>query len=194
MTPFEQAFGDENVIYDRYAERYRAKNARFDSLDELYLVAGVSDAFMSAFGDKLTVFPDMSARINVNTTDVLQVMVNILVMADTRTNQPALNDPGLVPRVIVAVEKMRLMSFFSITVAQFATVLQSEGITLRPEYAKPNSDQRGVFGDRSSTFRIKAVGSVGSVQKTLDAVVTTDQVRAGKLARDLGRVLYWSER
>ena len=57
MAPFENGFGDENQYYDRGEDRYQAKNARFDSLDELYLVAGISDAFMAAFGDRLTVVP-----------------------------------------------------------------------------------------------------------------------------------------
>src|SRR5512140_85020 len=54
--PFEPGFGDENRPYDRGEDRYRAKNARMDSLDELYLVAGIGDAFMAAFGDQLTVY------------------------------------------------------------------------------------------------------------------------------------------
>ncbi|HYG68159.1 MAG TPA: hypothetical protein VD838_10885, partial [Anaeromyxobacteraceae bacterium] len=54
--PFEDGSSDENQPYDRGTERYKAKNARFDSLEELHLVAGVSDAFMAAFGDQLTVY------------------------------------------------------------------------------------------------------------------------------------------
>ena len=54
--PFENGFGDENYLYDRGPDRYKAKNARFDSLEELYLVAGFSDLHMAAFGDRLTVY------------------------------------------------------------------------------------------------------------------------------------------
>ena len=48
-APFEEGFGDENLPYDRGENRYRAKNARFDSLDELFLVGGIGDPFMAAF-------------------------------------------------------------------------------------------------------------------------------------------------
>ncbi len=41
--PFQKGFSDENGSYDRYEPRYRTKNGRFDSLDELYLVHGVND-------------------------------------------------------------------------------------------------------------------------------------------------------
>ena len=61
-TPFEAGFGDEDFPYDRGEDRYRAKNARFDSLDELHLVAGVSDAFMAAFGERLTVYLRRDAK------------------------------------------------------------------------------------------------------------------------------------
>jgi general secretion pathway protein K len=81
-SPFENGFGDENQYYDKGEDRYRAKNSRFDSLDELYLVAGVGDAFMAAFGDHLTVYPDVNATTNINTSDPEQVLVNALLMSD----------------------------------------------------------------------------------------------------------------
>src|SRR5205823_14460039 len=52
-NPFVNAFGDENSAYDRYEPRYKAKNAAFDSLDELFMVRGANDRFMAAFGDRL---------------------------------------------------------------------------------------------------------------------------------------------
>ncbi len=47
--------------YDRFDPRYEAKNARFDSVDELYRVHGVTDMFMAAFRDRLTVYPDVNS-------------------------------------------------------------------------------------------------------------------------------------
>ena len=49
--PFQKGFSDENSGYSKYDPQYRAKNARFDSLDELYMVHGVNDQFMAAFKD-----------------------------------------------------------------------------------------------------------------------------------------------
>jgi len=53
-NPFVNGFSDENSAYDRYLPRYKAKNETFDSLEELYMVRGVNDRFMAAFGDRLT--------------------------------------------------------------------------------------------------------------------------------------------
>lgn len=189
--PFAQGFSDENYTYDHYPDRYKAKNARFDSHDELYLIAGATDAFMAAFGDSLTVYPDINAPINVNTNDPVQVLININVMAEP-VPQAILLDPTLVPRVMEAMQLAKLFSFMSISVQQFAQILQSLGVQVQAPYIGTNSDNRSAFSDRSSTFHIHAVGAAGDVQKDIDCVITVDR-RAGALADDLGRIIYWHE-
>ena len=97
-APFEAGFGDENFYYDRGRDRYKAKNARFDSLDELYLVTGVSDAFMAAFGDRLTVYLSRNSQMNVNADDPEELLRNARIMADPPL-QPALSDPAFPERL-----------------------------------------------------------------------------------------------
>ena len=64
---------------------------------------------------------------------------------------------------------------------------------MKADYLSATIDPgRNPFGDRSSTFRIRAVGVAGDVQKTIDAVVTFDR-RAEGLAQDQGRLLHWRE-
>ena len=193
-TPFEPGFGDENQYYDRGEDRYRAKNARFDSLDELYLVAGVGDAFVAAFGDHLTVYPDVNAAGNINTTDPEQVMVNALLMSDPPgVPQPPLLDPAFSQKLDLALRLARPLPFMTITVQQFATVLHALGVKVQPIFLQAqNTDTRSPFGNTSSTFTIRATGRAGNVEKTIDAVVTMDD-RAGKLQGDLGRLLHWRE-
>ncbi len=192
--PFEAGFGDENYLYDRLQDRYKAKNASFDSLDELYMVGGVTDAFMAAFGDKLTIYPDVNTTINVNTDDPLQLMVNTLVMADPPgVPQPAMLDPAFVSKLAAALRLVRPLPFMSITPQQFAAMLQALGVKLQPIYGQAAADPgKNPFGDRSSTFHIRAVGIAGDARKTIDAVVTFDQ-RAEGLAQDQGRLLHWHE-
>jgi len=192
--PFENGFGDENGVYDRLPDRYKAKNAAFDSLDELYLVSGVSDPFMAAFGERLTVYPDVNATINVNTGDPQQIMVNALLMADPPgVPQTPMLDPAFLEKLGAALALMRPLPFMSITPQQFATILQALGVKVRAEMLQAvNSDARNPFGDVSSTFHIHAVGVAGEVRKSLDAVVTFDN-RAGALAQDAGKLLHWSE-
>jgi general secretion pathway protein K len=47
----------EDYRYDDRADKYRAHNDPFDTLEELKLVRGVSDGFMEAFAPHLTVYP-----------------------------------------------------------------------------------------------------------------------------------------
>jgi general secretion pathway protein K len=193
-SPFENGFGDENQYYDRGDDRYRAKNARFDSLVELYMVAGVGDAFMAAFGDQLTVYPDVNAQTNINTSDPNQMLVNALLMSDPPgVPQPPLLDPAFPQKIDLALRLARPIPFMTITVQQFATVLQALGVKVQPIFLQgQNTDTRSAFGNRSSTFTIRATGRAGEVEKTIEAVVTTDD-RAGGLATDLGRLIHWRE-
>jgi len=51
----EGASATEDYRYDARADRYRAHDNSYDSIEELKMVRGVSDAFMEAFGPYLTV-------------------------------------------------------------------------------------------------------------------------------------------
>ena len=192
--PFEAGFGDENYLYDRLSDRYKAKNNPFDSLDELFMVGGVSDAFMAAFGDKLTIYPDVNATINVNTDDPVQLFVNALVMSDPPgLPQPATLDPTFLSKLQAALALAKPMPFMTISPQQFAAMLQALGVKVHADFLATSIDPgKNPFGDRSSTFHIRAVGVAGDVQKTIDAVVTFDR-RAEGLAQDQGRLLHWRE-
>jgi general secretion pathway protein K len=190
--PFENGFGDENTLYDRLPDRYKAKNAPFDSLDEVYMVAGITDAFMAAFGDKLTVYPDASATINVNTDDPQQLLVNALLMSDPPgVPQPALLDPAFLGKLQATLALLRPLPFLSVTPQQFASALAALGVKVDVAYTQP-SNPKNLFSDRSATFHVRAVGVAGDVKKTIDAVVTFDR-RAGGLAQDQGQLLHWRE-
>lgn len=190
--PFENGYGDENALYDRLPDRYKAKNAPFDSLDEVYLVAGITDAFMAAFGDKLTVYPDASATINVNTDDPQQLLVNALLMSDPPgVPQPPLLDPAFLGKLQTTLLLLRPLPFLSISPQQFAGALSALGVKVGAAYTQANNP-KNLFSDRSATFHVRAVGVVGDVKKTIDAVVTFDR-RAEGLAQDQGRLLHWRE-
>ncbi len=192
MQPFAPAFGDESFAYDKGPDRYRTKNGRYDSLEELYMVGGVSDAFMAAFGDKLTVYPKPDAPINVNTTDPAQVQANILVMTGG-VLPPGVQDPTFMQRLQAAVDLIRPLPFMSISVQQVAMILQGLGVPVSPMFMQSTTaSTSNPFDNRSRTFHIRATGAAGAVTKTIDAVVTVDD-RAGPLAYDLGRLLHWRE-
>ncbi|MCY1015394.1 general secretion pathway protein GspK [Pyxidicoccus sp. MSG2] len=183
-NPMPAGFSDEGANYSRYEPSYEPKNARFDSLDELYRVHGVNDQFMSAFRDRLTVYPDINRRPNINTDDPVMMGLAIMSVADPAHPDPRLTDPVFLNELINRVRSARMFSFFGMSVQDFVAVVESAGIPINPA-VKSNVAGNRLVGDKSQTFTIKSVGEAGSVQKTLTAVVRLDDT--------LGRLLYWRE-
>ncbi|ADO70979.1 general secretion pathway protein GspK [Stigmatella aurantiaca] len=189
VNPFASGFADEGMHYDRFDPRYEAKNARFDSLDELYRVHGVTDRFMAAFRDRLTVYPDINSRPNINTDDPMMMYMAILSVADQTKPDPRLQDPVFIQEIITQIRTARMFSFMGMSVADFVNIVASAGVPINPS-VNPSVNQNAannnrLVGDKSQTFTIKSVGEAGSVQKTLTAVVRLDDT--------LGRLLYWRE-
>ncbi len=185
QRPFVNGFSDENSAYSRYEPRYKAKNGRFDSLEELYMVRGVNDRFMAAFGDRLTVWPDINSKLNVNTDDPQQMLTNILIAA-ANPNDPLLRDPRLLQTVLRDIQVRKMFSFFGMSAQDFVSILQGNGIRLRPEIdPRQGGNATNLFGSTSDTFRITATGQVGRIEKKITAVVRYDDA--------MGRMLYWKE-
>ena len=185
QRPFVNGFSDENSAYSRYEPRYKAKNGRFDSLEELFMVRGVNDRFMAAFGDRLTIWPDITSKLNINTDDPQQMMTNILIAA-SNPNDPALRDPRLLQTILREIQLRKMFSFFGMSAQDFVSILQANGIRLRPEIdPRINGNAGAFFGSTSDTFRIVATGRVGRIEKKLTAVVRYDDA--------MGKLLYWKE-
>jgi general secretion pathway protein K len=182
-APFVNAFSDENAAYDRYTPRYKAKNAPADSLQELYMVRGVNDRFMAAFGDRLTVWLDVNSGLNINSNDPQQMVTNILIVAANPLD-PRLRDPLLIRTILQDIQVRKMFSFFGLSKADFVSIVKANGVTPRPEFDNPNSPNN-FLDDKSDTFRITATGRVGSVEKKITAVVRYDDL--------LGKLLYWKE-
>jgi len=185
QRPFVNGFSDENAAYSRYEPRYKAKNGRFDSLEELFMVRGVNDRFMAAFGDRLTVWPDINSKLNVNTDDPQQMLTNILIAA-ANANDPALRDPRLLQTILQEIQIRKMFSFFGMSAQDFVAILQANGIRLRPEIdPRQGGNATNLFGSTSDTFRITATGRVGRTEKQVTAVVRYDDA--------MGKMLYWKE-
>lgn len=181
---FVAGFADEKGPYVRFEPRYDPKNALFDTVDELQLVPGISDRWMAAFRDRLTVYPDINSRLNVNTNDPVQQFANILAAAQDPNHQ-LLRDPTTIQGIFEELAALKMFGpFIGITVQQFVQIIESAGIPVQAAL-KHNAAQNDLLGDKSQTFTIKAVGTVGEVQKTITTVVRYDE--------GLGKLLYFRE-
>jgi general secretion pathway protein K len=211
-TPFVPGAGDKNGPYSRYKPRYKSKNARFDSIDEARMVYGISDNFMLAFGDRLTVYSNINGKINVNTDSPEQLWADILSLARNPLD-PALQNPFL-PQIIMMELQMRrhYLPFIGVTYPDFLAILQAMHIDLSPNAiagatgvpvpgatgttpaatTAATTTTTGATGGAApgssmtaSTFRIVSTGIVGRVKKTLTAVLQYDQ--------GMGQLMYWHE-
>ena len=152
-------------------------------LRELRQVYGVDDAFMAAFSDRLTVWPDVNSKLNINTEDPLQQLTNIMTAARNPMD-PVLADPMRLQLIFSQLNLLRMFPFIGLSVGTFVAILEGNGVAVRPEI-KSNNAQNIFLGDKSSTFRVVSVGEAGKVKKTLTAIIRYDQ--------GLGQVLYWKE-
>lgn len=80
--------GDEQRPYDRSERDVEPRNAKLTHLDELYQVEGVTEAFMKAFKDQLTVYPVGRPNINVASAPVFySVLCRNVQMQGIRRNE-----------------------------------------------------------------------------------------------------------
>jgi general secretion pathway protein K len=150
------------------------------------MVRGVNDRFMAAFGDRLTIWPDINSKLNVNTDDPQQMLTNILIAA-ANPNDPVLRDPRLLQTVLRDIQVRKMFSFFGMSAQDFVSILLANGLKLRPEIVPGpgGGNPSNLFGSTSDTFRITAIGRVGRIEKKISAVVRYDDA--------MGRMLYWKE-
>lgn len=190
-SPFQRGFADENREYSRYEPPYETKNAGFDSLAELYRIHGVNDRFMAAFGDRLTVYPDVNRNLNINSDDPMLLYAAILTVLDPNSPQgrlsPQLQNPLFVQELIQQIRAARMFSFLGMSVQDFLTVVQSAGLAVNPALTNQGSVSR-LVSDTSETFSIRSVGEAGNVTKTITTVV-----RNGAQDGTFGRLVYWRE-
>lgn len=182
--PFLKGFSDENGDYTKYDPPYRAKNARLDSLDELYLVHGVNDRFMAAFADKLTVYPDVNSKLNINSDDPILLELAIRTVADPTRPDPRLGDPIFVDALIKKIRAARMFALFGMSALDFVNIVAAAGVPVNSSITNNIQNQRFI-GDKSTTYRVAVTGQAGDITRTITAVIRLDD--------GLGRLVYWRE-
>ena len=181
---FLKGFSDENGGYVKYDPAYRAKNARFDTLDELYMVHGVNDRFMAAFKNRLTVYPNVNSRLNINSDDPVILEVAIQMVANPLQPDPRLSDPIFIDTLIKKIRAAKVFALFGMSVQDFVMIVAAAGVPINPAIQN-NMQQNRLIGDKSTTYRVRTTGTAGDVTRTITAVVRLDDT--------LGRLVYWRE-
>jgi general secretion pathway protein K len=155
----EGASAAEDYHYDAEKDRYRSHDNRYDSLEEIKQVRGVSDEFLEAFGPYLTVYPNSEpsdpsnptngkrCRVNLGTIsnrlggDCAPLLMGIIRAAaigdptKTATADPAiLDDAKLYPLVTILCDRATAGGFDSID-----TIMK---VISKPEAAVMSDDPR----------------------------------------------------
>lgn len=193
---FEDGFGDENLPYSRGDDRYRSKNARFDSLEELFLVAGIDDAVMEAFAGQVTVYPGKNAGWNPNTTDTRQLVAAAAAMAIQPPPLQILLAQEFVSQLETQVSLARQGGAVALSCPQFAGIVEGLGVPMEQRFKQQpatGAQATSACTEKSSVFRVRASGGAGSVERRLDAVVSFDTAQVGTPAPELGGLLHWRE-
>jgi len=157
--------GDENSLYDKYEPRYRAKNAPFDSVEELRLVAGVTDEVWSTFGTAFSIHT-RNFKINVNAANASMIRALVRAYTDpTLVNDQKL-DNEIIP--ILMAERMFLPGPFRNS-SDFINRVKSKGIV----FVSPEAEQqlKGLLSTDSKVFRLTSTGYVNESTRAIDTVI-----------------------
>ncbi len=166
--------GNEDSLYDKLEPPYRAKNAGFDSLEEIRLVDGWNDdEIWERYGRHLTVYG--SGKVNVNTADC-EVIWALL----TAKVEPY--DPAIVGHIWANLQFQKSMFGARYQDAgQFINevkrLAEEKGATVSPGIGNHVTTE-------STVFRVHSVGEVGDASVTIDAIFDFSQSATGK-------VIYW---
>src|SRR3989442_7363625 len=113
-------------------------------------------------------------------------MLATSLIARATANDPAVREPRLCQTILQETQIRKRFSFFGMSAQDFVSILQANGIRLRPEIdPRQGGNAANLFGSTSDTFRITATGRVGRSEKQVTAVVRYDDA--------MGKMLYWKE-
>jgi len=165
--------GDEDGLYDSYEPRYRSKNGRFDTVEELQMVHGVNDEVWSLFGESLSVHTQ-NFKINVNSSG--PEMIRALIRA--------YSDPAIVPMQLIDQKIPELMAErIFIPYARntdFISRVQAKGVTFTDV-----NRLKSIISTDSKVFRLT---STGYVNDSTYSTVTVIRVNSNGV-----RYLLWKE-
>ena len=159
----------EDNYYNRLDSPYVAKNAAFDSKQEIRLVEGWQDAVFERWGDKITIYG--SKKINIACTDEEIVKMMLRAWGGVSTDAEA-------EQVLQGLAQWKADGNVVASCSDFKTAVETKaGITM-------DEDFTSYCTAKNTVYSVVSTGSVGDVTVTITAVVDQSSSTAG-------RVKYW---
>lgn len=177
----------------RYSKHgYKVKNARYDSVEELRYVDGVTDGVYCMLKDKVTVYN--TEKLNVNSAD-LEVIKGLVCshLADQGRLlcNPQLRAQGIPAPIDIVGEyfemcrqvKNKLFTPPFSSPKRFVAFFQKLGAFMGQDLPLDTATLAKKVGTHGRIWRVSATGKAGNVERTITAVLDTSS----------GKVVYWRE-
>ncbi len=181
----ESGQADEDDLYLRKVPPYRAKNAPFDSLEELRMVDGWTEDLHTVFAPYLTIYPlqktgQAKPRINLNTAPK-ELLGCIFPTAKADCNEKF---------ALKLAARGKDRTSLANSVNDFRNVLQ-ETFCYTGEADSTGQDRSKWFDVKSSVFRVESIGEVGDQTVKITSVIERSVPDPKKKVTESYRTLYW---
>ncbi len=223
FTPEGGSSNSEDYRYDAHADRYRAHDNSYDTLEEIKMVRGVSDGFMEAFAPYLTVYAsDPNCKVNLGaisnkeTGDCTPLVMGIIRAAATPDPAKPPSDPTvfddtvLYPLASILCDRASTAGFDSLnTITSLLANPQTAVLPDDPRYRmfqgmRPIQIDAGQLGNLAyvgpaRVYRVAATGGSGRVKKKITTIVDTGRTIENLLTlnaaseKAAGVLQYWRE-
>ncbi|MCK6502858.1 general secretion pathway protein GspK [Myxococcota bacterium] len=152
--------GYEDSLYQVIEPPYKAKNAAFDTQEEIRLVEGWTDEVYDRFADQFTIYG--SGKLNISCEDD---QIDWAILHSSFVESPPLND-ARAQELIDLINEQRLLGFIN-TPKEYVDFLRQLGVG-------PKNELQGMLTDSASVFRITSTGLVGNSAVTITEVLQYD--------------------
>ncbi|MFO7564663.1 MAG: type II secretion system protein GspK [Enhygromyxa sp.] len=211
---------DERYRYTELADPYQSRDARLDSIDELYLVEGIDDDWMAAFGHELTVYGGCKVNLNFASPEQIALVLRHAVSGNDRDKTEGENFLTMTMPLANFVVQSREFNLFQ-KLEDFKSMVAKPdqylnpllllgdggdntsnlpkvpvGMEVRVNGGSRNGATWGGLRDISTVeperiYRIEVITNVGSVRKRLTAIYDIQYARSQSAGK--GAWLYYRE-
>lgn len=176
--------------YGRYG--YKVKNAKYDTVEELRYVDGVTDGLYCLLKDRVTVYN--TEKLNVNSADIEVIkglVCSHLVDKGQILCNPQMREAGVPTPIDIVAEYMEMCRQvknqlftppFS-SAKDFVGFFTKLGAFVGEDLPLDAAGLQAKVGTKGKIWRVSATGQAGKVVKTISVVLDTST----------GKVVYWRE-
>jgi len=152
--------GDEQALYDRFEPRYKVKNARFNTIEELMMVYGVNDVIFKILQPHITIYSTGKINITKATPSMIEAIIRAYAVDKSATvffNEDSMRE--LLGKILAK----RARDGFS-KAQDFIAACAEEGVELEKDISR-------VIDVNNNVYRIKTTGIKDGIESWVEIVV-----------------------